>query len=141
MSGFEFTASGKLAGGYHWSGDYTTTDVTDTAFAGDNLATSQADYAKTTPKGRGNAAFGWADGKWSLDGYVHYTTDFESYIMTTGTLTPIKAYTTLAANISYAITPKMSVALSGQNLGDSHLVETTGLRVPQTVFLTLSSNW
>ncbi len=141
MSGFEFTASGKLNGGYHWSGDYTTTDVSETADAGHNLVTNKADYAATTPKGRGNAAFGWADAKWSLDGYVHYTTDFESYALSSGALTPIKAYTTLAANVSYAITPKMSVALSGQNLGNSHQVQTTGLRVPQTVFLTLNSNW
>jgi iron complex outermembrane receptor protein len=141
MSGVELTASGKLAGGYRWSGDYTTTDVKDTVFAGHNLAVNQADYAATTPKGRGNASFGWTGGKWSLDGFVHYTTKFESYALTTAALTPIKAYTTLAANVSYAFTPKMSVALSGQNLGNSHLIETTGLRVPQTVFLTVNSNW
>ena len=141
MSGFELTASGKLNGGYHWSGDYTTTDVTQTASAGHNLVTNKADYAATTPKGRGNASLGWSGGNWSLDGFVHYTSAFDSYLLTTGALTPIKAYTTLAANVSYAFTPKMSVALSGQNLGNSHLVETTGLRVPQTVFLTLNSNW
>ena len=141
MSGVELTASGKLNGGYHWSGDYTTTDVKDTAFAGHNLAVNKADYAATTPKGRGNVSLGWAGGQWSLDGFVHYTSAFDSYLLTTGALTPIKAYTTLAANISYAVSPKMSVALSGQNLGNSHLVETTGLRVPQTVFLTLNSNW
>ncbi len=141
MSGVELTASGKLNGGYHWSGDYTTTDVKDTVFAGHNLAVNKADYAATTPKGRGNASFGWAGGQWSLDGFVHYTSAFDSYLLTTGALTPIKAYTTLAANVSYAVTPKMSVALSGQNLGNSHLVETTGLRVPQSVFLTLNSNW
>jgi len=141
MSGFAFTASGKLDGGYHWSGDYTTTNVTDQPFAGHNLVVDQAAYAQTTPKGRGNASFGWAGGKWSLDGFVHYTSDFESYALTTGALTPIKAYTTLAANISYAVTDKTTVALSGQNLGDSRQVETTGLRVPQTVFLTVNTNW
>ncbi len=141
MSGVELTASGKLNGGYHWSGDYTTTDVKDTAFTGHNLAVNKADYSATTPKGRGNAALGWAGGQWSVDGYVHYTSAFESYGLATGALTPIKAYTTLAANIGYAVTPQMTVALSGQNLGNAHQVQTTGLRVPQTVFLTLSGNW
>ncbi len=141
MSGVGVTLSGKLDGGYHWSGDYTTTNVTESAYAGHNLNVNQADYALTTPKGRGNIAFGWADAKWSIDGFLHYTTAYDTYALTTSALTPIKAYTTLAANISYAITPKMSVDLSGQNLGNSYQVQTAGLRVPQTVFLTLNTNW
>ncbi len=141
MSGVELTASGKLNGGYHWSGDYTTTNLTDTVYAAHNLTVDKAAFAQTTPKGRGNASLGWAGGKWSLDGFVHYTSSFDGYALSGGALTPIKAYTTLAANIAYAVTPKMTVALSGQNLGNAHQIETTGLRVPQTVFLTLNSNW
>ena len=139
--GFELSASGKYASGVRWSGDYTATHIKDTALPGNGLLDRLAAFGMTTPKGRGNASLGWTGGKWSVDGFVHYTTAFAGYAFNTGALTPIKAYTTLAGNISYAITPKMSVAVSGQNLGNSHQVQTTGLRVPQTVFLTLNSNW
>ena len=141
MTGVELSASGKYASGVRWSGDYTSTEVKDTAINHSNLVARLADFAQSTPKSRANASLGWAGGKWSVDGFVHYTSAFDSYALNTGVLTPIKAYTTLAANVAYAITPKMSVALSGQNLGNSHQVQTTGLRVPQTVFLTLNSNW
>ena len=141
MNGVELSASGKYASGLRWSGDYTSTNVTDTAINNSHLITRLADFSRTTPKSRANASLGWAGGKWTLDGFVHYTSAFDSYALTTGALTPIKAYTTLAGNVSYAISAKMSVALSGQNLSDGHQIQTLGMRVPQTVFLTLNSNW
>lgn len=141
MSGAEVSASGKLTAGYHWSGDVTTTDVTTNAFTGHNPAARKADYAKTTPKLRANANLGWQGGKWSVDGFVHYNDKFISYDMTSGALTPIKAYATLAGNVSYDVGNGMTVAVSGQNLFNAHQVQTTGLKVPPTIFLSLSKSW
>ena len=141
MSGFEVSASGKLGAGVHWSGDYTATDVTDDAFTGHNLVTRKANFASMTPKSRANANLGWQGGKWTVDAFVHYTDAFTSFAPTTSAVVHIKAYTALAANVSYDAGHDMTVSLSGQNLGNSHQVQTAGLKVPPTVFISLSKRW
>ncbi len=141
MSGFEVSASGTLSGGYRWSGDYTTTDVKDTAIGTHNVTGRKAAYGHTTPKARGNVSLGWADTKWSVDGYLHYTSDFEQYALAGGALMPIKAYTTLAANVGYNLGHNMSLSLSGQNLFNARQVQTDGLKVPPTIFLSLRKSW
>ncbi len=138
MSGYEVSASGKLDA-YHWSADYTGTDVKDTAFAGQTLTGRAAAYAITTPKARANASLGWSGGKWTIDGFYHYTSDFSLY--SGSTIKTIKAYSTLAANVSYDMGKGMTLSLSGQNLSKAHQIQTTGLKVPSTIFLSLSKSW
>ena len=141
MTGYEVSASGKLTGGFRWSGDYTTTDVKDTAIGTHNVLARKAAYARTTPDYRGNFNLGWTGGKWTIDGYLHATGAFDSYAVATYAVTHIKAYTTLATNIGYDLGNNMTLSVSGQNLFNAHQMQTAGLKVPPTVFVSLSKSW
>lgn len=141
MTGYEVSLQGKLNNGFHWSADYTGTDVTDKPAAGSDPVGRLTAYGHTTPAYRANLALGWSGGKWTIDGFVHATGAFELYAAPTYALTRIPAYTTLAANVSYDCGHGMAVSVSGQNLASSHQMQTTGLKVPGTVFVKLSKSW
>ncbi len=141
MSGFEVSASGKLTGNYHWSADYTGTNVKDTALGTHNVTARKAAYGIMTPDSRANANLGWSGGKWTIDGFVHHTSTFSTYAPGTYVVTAIPAYTTLAANVSYDLGHAMTVSVSGQNLTKAHQMQTAGLMVPPTVYVSLSKSW
>lgn len=140
MTGFELSASGTFGAGFHWNGDYTATDVKDTALAGQDLTVLRANFADMTPKSRGNLNVGWTGGKWSIDAFVHHTDDFKSFAPLTYVLTTVPAHTTLAANVNYDLGHAMTLSLSGKNLGNAK-VQTAGLKVPSTVYLSVSKHW
>ncbi len=140
MNGFEVSASGKLGASAHWSGDYTATDIKDTAIGGSNIVESRTNFARLSPKVRANLNVGWTGGKWTVDAFIHHTGHFETYAPTTYAVVKIPAYTTLAANIGYDAGHDMTVSLSGQNLGGAHL-QTAGFKVPSTVLVSLSKRW
>lgn len=143
MKGVELKASGQFAGGYHWSGDYTWTDVDDEPPAGvtlASLATRSAAFSKTTPAYRGNVAFGRENQKWSVDGFLHYVSDFDGY-SSAGTFVPVKGYVTLAGRIARQFDKDFTVALSGQNLLKARQTQMVGLEAERRVYLTLSKSW
>ncbi len=142
MVGATLSASGKIKGGFHWSADTTYTSVTDQAFAGVNLVTRGVAFAQTTPKFRGNAAAGWADARWSVDAYVHYVSKFDSYTVASA-LAPVPAYASLAGRIAYQLSKGLTVAINGQNLGQSRQAQGQpgGLLAPSRVLLSLTKTW
>ncbi len=140
MSGFEISASGKYANGVHWSGDYTATDIKDTAINGSDLVDRKADYGRLAPENLANLNIGWAGGKWTVDAFVHNTGRFGTYAPATFVPVAIPAYTTLAANVGYDLGHQMTLSVSGQNLGGAH-IQTAGFRVPSTILVSLSKRW
>jgi len=140
MAGVELKASGKLQGGYHWSGDYTWTDVDDRPATGFSPAARLTAYSQTTPAFRANLALGWDDGPWTIDGYVHLVGDYR-YYNTTSVLVPVKAYATLGGRVARQFGQGFTLALSGQNLGSDRQTQTTGLQVERRVFLSLTKSW
>jgi iron complex outermembrane receptor protein len=140
MTGFEVSASGTFGTGFHWNGDYTATDIKDTATAGQNLVVLHANFADMTPKNRANLNVGWAGGKWTIDTFIHHTADFKSYAPLTYVLTTVPAHTTVAANVNYDLGHAMTLSLSGKNLGNAK-VQTAGLKVPSTVYLSVNKRW
>ncbi|ESQ75764.1 hypothetical protein ABAC402_07300 [Asticcacaulis sp. AC402] len=141
MTGFELSASGRLGQAFHWNADVTATDVTDEAYPGVALPAQKADFSRMTPKTRGNVGLGWAGGKWTVDTFLHYTGDFTSYTPSSYVVVEVPAHTTLAANVSYDLGSNMTIAASGQNLVGGKQVQTSGFKVPATVFVTLSKRW
>ncbi|ESQ90771.1 hypothetical protein ABAC460_08035 [Asticcacaulis sp. AC460] len=140
MSGFELSASGKYASGFHWSADYTATDIEDEAFPGRSLVDLRAAFGRMSPESRANLNLGWSGGKWTVDTFFHHTDDFDSFRPLTYQVVTIPAHTTVAANVNYSITDSMTVSLSGQNLGNAK-VQTAAYEVPSTVFLRLTKRW
>jgi iron complex outermembrane receptor protein len=142
LVGFSLTASGKIAGGFHWSADTTYTNVVDQPYRGVDLVTRNVAFAKTTPKFRGNAAAGWSDSRWAVDGFLHYVSDSSEYNLA-GALAPEPAYATLGGRVGYKISDGLDVALSGQNLGTNHQLQGQpgNLLAERKVLVSVSKSW
>jgi iron complex outermembrane receptor protein len=140
MWGVELTASGKIEGGFHWSGDWTFTDVDDEAAAGFSPQVRLAAFSATTPETRANVSFGWANAQWAADGFFHYTGDHKAYL-STGALVAVEDYVTLGGRVARTFDHGITLAVSGQNLTDGHQRQTAGLEVERRAFVTLSKAW
>ena len=140
MKGIELKAAGKVAGGYHWSGNYTWTDVKDEPLTGFSAAGRVAAYAETTPAHRGNVALGWENAQWSADGYVRFVGDFKIY-NTASVLVPIGGYASVGGRVARQFEQGFTLAVSGQNLLEKSQRQTAGLEAERRVYLTLSKSW
>jgi len=142
MWGVELTASGKITGGYRWSGDWTFTDVDNEAAAGFSPLIRLADFSATTPEVRGNVSFGWSNADWSADVFAHYTGDHKGYISAAApALVDIDGYVTLGGRVARSFDHGITLAVSGQNLTESRQRQTSGLEVERRAFVTLSKTW
>ena len=142
MWGVELTASGKITGGYRWSGDWTFTDVDNKAAAGFSPTVRLADFSATTPQVRGNVSFGWSDAVWSIDAFAHYTGDHKIYTSASiPTLANVDGYVTLGGRVARSFDHGITLAVSGQNLSDGHQRQTAGLEVERRAFVSLSKAW
>jgi iron complex outermembrane receptor protein len=139
MWGVELTASGKISGGYHWSGNWAVTDVDDQPTAGFSPTIRLTNFSATTPEVRANVSFGWSNAEWSADAFAHYTGDFKGYTSDqTPVLADIEGYVTLGGRVARTFDHGLTLAISGQNLTDGHQRQTAGLEVERRAFVTLS---
>ena len=143
MNGVELAASGMLDGGFHWNADTTYTNVEDTPFTtASSIILRKVNFEASSPKYRSNLAAGWANDKWSLDGYAHFVSKFNSY--NGNLLEPVKGFTTVAARVAYAFAPGAEVSLNGQNLmteRQSQAKGKSGLEAERRVMLGVSKSW
>jgi outer membrane receptor protein involved in Fe transport len=75
---------------------------------------AQGRLRQTTPKWRGNLAAGWADSHWTVDGFIHYVSKYDSY--NGNVLEAAPDYASVAARVAYQMPAGIVVALNGQNL-------------------------
>ena len=102
----------------------------------------KVNFEASSPKYRSNLAAGWANDKWSLDGYAHFVSKFNSY--NGNLLEPVKGFTTVAARVAYAFAPGAEVSLNGQNLmteRQSQAKGKSGLEAERRVMLGVSKSW
>lgn len=142
MWGVELTASGKIVGGYRWSGNWTFTDVDDQPITAYSTVLRTVAYSQTTPEVRGNASLGWSNANWSVDVFGHYTGDHKAYIASTvPTLADVEGYISLGGRVARTFDHGITLAVSGQNLTDGQQRQTAGLEVERKAFITLSKAW
>jgi outer membrane receptor for ferrienterochelin and colicins len=143
MTGVEAAASGKLGKGFSWSADTTYTDVKDEpARTAAELILRKVAFAQTTPKFRSNLAAGWTNSTWTVDGFVHMVSKFNSY--NGNLLEPVAAYTTVGGRVAYAGPLGLEYAVSGQNLLEERQAQAkgpTGLMAERRVLFTISKAW
>ena len=143
MKGVELAASGKIDGGFHWSADTTYTDVEDNAFrTPGELILRKVAFASTSPKYLTNLAAGWENEKWSVDGFLHHTSKFNSY--NGNVLEPVPSFTALAARVAYRVGGDIELALSGQNLlheRESQAKGPSGLEAERRLIFSISKRW
>jgi outer membrane receptor for ferrienterochelin and colicins len=143
MKGVELAASGKIKGGFHWSADTTYTKIEDSSFTtAANLVLRKIDFEATSPKWRSNLNAGWANNTWSVDGFAHFVSKFDSY--NGNLLEPVKAYTALAGRVAYQAPHGIELALSGQNLlheRESQAKGPSGLQAERRFMFSVSKAW
>jgi len=143
MAGLEAAASGVLPQGWRWNANYTYTNVENKPQPGVNLIGHFADYASSTPKNMANLGLGWTGGKWTADGWVHYTSSYQDFPITYAlpSLSKVDGYATLDGRLAYSLTKMLTVSVSGQQLNSARIYETVGLPVERRIFASLSANW
>jgi outer membrane receptor for ferrienterochelin and colicins len=145
MTGFELAASGQLTGGFRWNADWTHTEVDDEPTVGFSPLIRTAAYAETTPENRGNVSLGWTGGAWTVDGYAHFVGEHRAYALYSAAAAPhlvdIDAYAVLGGRVARSFDHGVTVALSGQNLGDDHQRQSAGLEAERRVYLSVSKTW
>jgi len=143
MKGVELSAPGKIKGGDHWSADTTYTDVTDTPFTtAASLILRKVDFAATSPKYRSNLAAGWTNDTWTVDGFAHFVSKFDSY--NGNVLEAVPSYSTLAARVAYRLPHDIDLALTGQNLAhdrQSQAKGPSGLQAERRILASISKTW
>ncbi|MCG9914761.1 MAG: TonB-dependent receptor [Phenylobacterium sp.] len=139
MRGFELTAEGQVADGFHWSANYVFTDIEDSADRGYNTAIRYAAFSETTPEHRANVNIGWANELWSVDTFARFEGDKSLYY--NAALQPVEGHMTFAGRIARELPNGMTLAVSGQNLLDDAQRQTSGLAAERRVFMTLSKDW
>ncbi len=142
MKGVELAAQGKFGSGYRWSADTTYVNIEDKPIAGYSPILRLVAFGETTPKYRSNLSIGWTNSRWTVDGYLHAVSKFNSYTANQ-TLEPVKGYTSLAGRVAYQTAGGITLALSGQNLLEDRQVQakTTGLAAERRVLFKVSKAW
>jgi outer membrane receptor for ferrienterochelin and colicins len=142
MWGVEASASGKFGKGFNWSADTTYTDVKDDGAPLATLILRKVAFGETTPKYRSNLALGWTNDKWTVDGFLHHVSKFDSY--NGNLLEKVSAYTSLGGRIAYAAPHGIDLALSGQNLTEARQAQAkgpTGLMAERRILFSISKAW
>ena len=145
MTGFELAASGELAAGFRWNADWTHTEVDDEPLAGFSPVLRSAAFGATTPENRGNVALGWTGGPWTADAFVTLVGDHQAYALyavgANPRLVDIDAYAAIGGRVARTFEGDVTVALSGQNLGDSRQRQSAGLEVERRLYLSVSKRF
>ncbi|PVM88559.1 TonB-dependent receptor plug domain-containing protein [Caulobacter radicis] len=145
MTGFELAASGELAAGFRWNADWTHTEVDDEPLTGFSPVLRSAAFGATTPENRGNVALGWTGGPWTADAFVTLVGDHQAYALyavgANPRLVDIDAYAAIGGRVARTFEGDVTVALSGQNLGDSRQRQSAGLEVERRLYLSVSKRF
>jgi iron complex outermembrane receptor protein len=139
--GGELSLTGSFSDHWHWGASYRLETVKDKFTPNARNGTAYTDFQHVTPKQQIKANIGWARDKWEADAAFYYQSATRGLFQTlTGTdLTPVAAYFNADARIGYRINDNLTLSLSGQNLLQSHQMQTSGPAIERRGFLNLSA--
>jgi hypothetical protein len=98
-------------------------------------------FERTSPEWLSNLSAGWENEKWSVDGFVHYTSKFNSY--NGNVLEPVGSFTQVAGRVARRI-KGFELALTGQNLlheRESQAKGPSGLQAERRAIFSISKSW
>jgi iron complex outermembrane receptor protein len=135
---------GKFLQNGRWGFSYTPEVVTDHFDPTADLAGAGTDFQHTTPNHIVRANIGWSAGPWEADLFGQYQSSTFGFVSTsaiTEALTPVHDWTSLDARVAYKVTDWATLAIQGQNIGQSPQQQTSGPKVERTVFGSLTVNF
>jgi len=133
--GLELELKGQIAPAWRWGLSYTPEIVTDHFSGNAEAAAFPVDFQHTTPTHVVKANLGWSVGHWEVDGFARYESRFYGLVANGSRtlLEPIDNYLALDGRIAYRFTDWATLALSGQNLGQSGQHQTVGPPVQRRI--------
>jgi outer membrane receptor for ferrienterochelin and colicins len=137
--GGELSMTGKFLDHWNWGTSYRFETVKDKFIPLAKNGAAFADFQHVTPKHQIKANLGWARDVWEADAAIYYQSATKGLFPTlSGTdLTPVGAYFNADARVGYRINDNLTLSLSGQNLLQSHQVQTSGPAIERRVFVNL----
>jgi outer membrane receptor for ferrienterochelin and colicins len=143
-AGAEAELRGILTSGVRWNASYTFETIHDRLAINQAGLYSPQDYERGTPSHSVVLGAGYTWPKWELDGEARWQSSFLDFrgSYTSPMLTPviIGNYIVLNARAAYAVSPRITVALTTQQFNTSHITEAGAPPIERRVFLTLSAH-
>jgi iron complex outermembrane receptor protein len=142
-AGGEFELKGTTDSGIRWNINYALVSIADRLTI-DPLSggASILDYAHGTPTSMVNVSAGYSWDRFEVDGQARWQSHFTdvSPVSTLGSQ-PIRIdnYLTVNARAAYHITDGMTLALTGQQLTQSHILEAAGIPVERRITAILNA--
>lgn len=139
-NGLEITASGLVGARWHWSVGYRLEAVEDRFAAGAENGSDYVDYQHSTPKHMIKANIGWSDDDWETDVFLAYQSDTAGLRANpvASYLVPVGSYAAVDAHVGYRLTDWATLSITGRNLLQNHMRQTSGALVERQLFVTLS---
>lgn len=141
--GLELGLEGHFANHWNWGGNYTLQTINDdiTVNQGGTIDTAY-NAEESTPVHTVNLNLGYTNGPWEIDGYAHYVSDYE-VLSGPSPYTTVNAgdFISLSGRVGFRFNDNVSLALSGQELNQSGVRETSAPEKERQVFLTLEASF
>jgi outer membrane receptor for ferrienterochelin and colicins len=142
--GLELSLKSRGAGNWRWGLSYTPQWIDDDLLPGFSHATTLVDFEDTAPRHVVDASLGLTRGRWDFDSFLRYESHFAgsklvSYAPTIrAALVPVPAHAATDARVAYRLSPRTTLAVSGQNLLHSRQKQTAASDIERRVLGTLS---
>jgi iron complex outermembrane receptor protein len=144
-NGLEASLKGALGDAWRWGVSYIRQEIDDEFAPELPVETAFTDFENTTPRHVLKANLGWARARWEVDGYVRHQSGTDGIVIedwgnAIARRVPVSSYSAVDGRIGYAINERVTLALSGQNLGKSEQRQTAAPAVERVVFATVTVN-
>jgi iron complex outermembrane receptor protein len=143
--GGEIGLKGKTDSGIRWSASYSLISITDDLTLGALSGSSQLlDYEHGAPASVVDIGAGYSWDRFELDGQARWQSHFTDYNPTpSGAVVPVRIddYVTLNARLAYRLTDDVTLALAGDQLIQSRILEAAGIPVERRVMLSVTGKF
>ena len=148
-TGFELSAKGKISATWHWSANYSWTDISYNArYLGMPIAGRTglpSNPANGTPKNMANLGVGYADGPWEMDWRLRFSSsylDTRATAIGIGYLTEmISAHADPGGRVAYSPVNWLTLSVSGEQLTAARETTTYGLRTERRGYFTATARF
>lgn len=141
--GAEISLKGQFAEGWRWGLGYLNQDIDDRLDPRYPVSQTLINFEKGSPQHTINANLGWSSGPWTVDAYLRYESEYDSFqaLGAYGTGMPpmlsIDGLTTIDARAAYQFSESVRVDLTVQNLQKDEERHSAGPMVERGVQMSL----
>jgi iron complex outermembrane receptor protein len=135
--------SGHSESGFRWNASYAFEVISDHTDINQKIVTSPQNYQAGTPTSVVIFGGGYTKDKLELDAQARWQSRYTDYQYGAAGLTPyyVSDYVTFTARVGYNLTDHLTLALTGQQLNSSRLIETAGPPVQRLLLASVTGRF